>query len=56
MDAEQSFMLFVLPELIDSDEKKTTRGKTKSGIERRTINGYFNNTIRQMTTEDCRGL
>ena len=43
MEAEQSLILVVLSELIDSDAEKSTRVKTRSWIKRRSASGYFNN-------------
>ena len=43
MEAEQSLILVVLSELIDSDAEKSTRVKTRSWIKRRSVSGYFNN-------------
>ena len=41
MEAEQSVIFVVLSELMDSDDEKPTRGKTRSWIKQRNINGYF---------------
>ena len=43
MEAEQSLILVVLSELIDSDAEKSTRVKTRSWIKRRSVSGCFNN-------------
>ena len=43
VEAEQSLILVVLSELIDSDAEKSTRVKTRSWIKRRSVSGYFNN-------------
>ena len=63
MKVEQSLILVVLPELMDTDDdKKTTGGKTRSYIKRRSLSGYFNNIIglkKCFDVEDfdeCRGI
>ena len=46
MEVEQSLILAMLPGLIDADDdKKPTRGKTRSQIKRRSLSGYFSNII-----------
>ena len=35
--------MLAISELMDSDDKKPTRGKTRSGIKRRNVSEYFNN-------------
>ena len=63
MEVEPSLILAVLPELMDTDDdKKTTRGKTRSQIKRRSLNGYFNNIIGLKKCfdvedfDDCKGI
>ena len=48
MEAEQSLMLVVLSELMDSDIKKSTGGKNTSWIKRRSVSGYFNSIKREL--------
>ena len=50
-------MLAVLPELMDADDdKKPTRGKTRSQIKGRSLSGYFKNKIRELIIKDKRDL
>ena len=41
MEADQSVILVVLSELMDSDDEKPTRGKSRSWIKQRNISEYF---------------
>ena len=56
MEAEQSLILVVLSELMDSDDKKPTRRKTRSWIKRGTVTVYFNGIIRELTIKDRMGF
>ena len=47
-EAEESLMFVVLAELMDSDDEKPPLGKIRSWIKRRSVCGYFNNTIREL--------
>ena len=42
-------------ELIESDDEKPKRGKTREWIRRRKENGYFNNIIKELKVEDRLG-
>ena len=48
--------LVLLKELMDSDDEKPHRGKTRSWIKRRRDRGYFNNIIRELRIEDRFGF
>ena len=48
--------LVLLNELMDSDDEKPHRGKTRSWIKRRRDRGYFNNIIRELRIEDRFGF
>ena len=44
--------LVVLNELMDSDDEKPQRGKTRNWIKRKHERGYFNNIVQELRTED----
>ena len=48
--------LVLLNELMDSDDEKPHRGKTRSWIKRKRDRGYFNNIIRKLRIEDRFGF
>ena len=48
--------LVVLNELMDSDDEKPQRGKTRNWIKRRPERGYFNNIIQEFRVEDRFGF
>ena len=48
--------LVLLNELMDSDDEKPHRSKTRSWIKRRRGRGYFNNNIRELRIEDRFGF
>ena len=48
--------LVVLCELLDSDDEKPTRGKTKNWIKRREQKGYFRNIAQGLKIEDRLGF
>ena len=48
--------LVVLNELMDSDDEKPLRGKTRNRIKRRHDRGYFNNIIQELRIEDRFGF
>ena len=52
METKQSLILVVLPELMDSDDEKSTRGKTRLWIKKRSVSGYFNNVITELMIKD----
>ena len=58
MEPEQSVMLAVLSELMDSDDEKPTRRKTGSCMETLVdmLVDIFNNTIRELMIEDRVGF
>ena len=53
MMAEYQFAeLVVISELIDSDDEKETRGKTRNWMKRRESHGYYNNIVQELLMED----
>ena len=56
MAATDLAALVVLNELMDSDDEKPRRGKTRSWIKRREEKGYFNNIIKELKVEDRLGF
>ena len=44
--------VIVLNELVDSDDEKPTRGKTRKWIRTRKERGYFTNIIQELIVED----
>ena len=49
-------MLVVLNELVDSDDEKPRRGKTRDWIKRRKEKGYLNNIVKELKIEDRFGF
>ena len=56
MGAKEAAMIAILSELGDSDDKKPTRGPTRSWIKRRKENGFFETIIRELILEDLAGF
>ena len=55
--AEYQFAeLVVISELIDSDDEKETRGKTRNWMKRRESHGYYNNIVQELLMEDPVGF
>ena len=54
----RSFILqkFKMNELMDSDDEKPHRGKTRRWVKRRSDRGYFNNIIKELRVEDRTGF
>ena len=48
--------VMVLTKLVNSDDKKTRRGKTREWIKRRRESGYFQNIFQESKAEDRMGL
>ena len=48
MEAEQSLMLVVLSEFMDSDIKKSSDGKNTSWIKRKSVSRYLNSIKREL--------
>ena len=48
--------VIALNELVDSDDEKPTRGKTRKWIRRRKERGYFTNIIQELIVEDRHGF
>ena len=48
--------VIVLNELVDSDDEKPTRGKTRKRVRRRKERGYFTNIIQEFIVEDRHGF
>ena len=46
----------LLSELVDSDDEKPRRGKTRQWLKRRKEKGYFTNIIQELILEDHKGL
>ena len=55
-EKRSAVMVMLLNELLDSDDEKPTRGKTREWIKRRGENGYFNNIIQELRIEDRIGF
>ena len=49
-------LVLVLNELMDSDDEKPTRGKTREWVKRREQSGYFNNIVKELKVEDRLGF
>ena len=49
-------LALVLNELMDSDDEKPTRGKTRAWVKRREQSRYFNNIIKELKVEDRLGF
>ena len=49
-------LVLVLNELMDSDYKKPTRGKTREWVKRREQSEYFNNIVKELKVEDRLGF
>ena len=49
-------VVLVLNELMDSDDEKPTRGKTREWVKRREKSGYFNNIVKELKVEDRLGF
>ena len=49
-------VVLVLNELMDSDDEKPTRGKTREWVKRREQRGYFNNIVKELKVEDKLGF
>ena len=45
-------LALVLNELMDSDDKKPTRGKTSEWVKKREQSGYFNNIVKELKLVD----
>ena len=56
MAAKQLAKSIVISELVDSDDERETRGKTRNWIRRRGSHGYFNNIIQELKIEDRTGF
>ena len=49
-------LVLVLNELMDSDDEKPTRGKTREWVKRREQSGYFNSIVKELKVEDRLGF
>ena len=49
-------LVLVLNELMDSDDEKPTRGKTREWVKRREESGYFHNIVKELKVEDRLGF
>ena len=48
--------VLLLCELMDSDDEKPRRGKTREWVKRRREKGYFNNIVKELKVEDRCGF
>ena len=55
VDARALAQVIILNEVMDSDDEKPHRRKTKRWLKRRRDRGYFNNIIKELRIEDCTG-
>lgn len=55
-EAEDVAMMLVLNELLDSDDEKPKRGKTRNWVKRRKERGYFVNIVQELMLEDRNGF
>ena len=51
-EKRNAVMVVLLNELVDSDDEKPTRGKTREWIKRREQKGYFHNIVLELKIED----
>ena len=56
MAASTGVLVMVIAELVDSDDEKPHRGKTRSWIKRRRESGYFYNIFHELKLEDPMGF
>ena len=49
-------ILSLLNELLDSDDEKPKRGKTRNWVKRRKERGYFVNIVQELMLEDRNGF
>ena len=56
VDKHTLAQVIILNELMDSDDEKTHRGKTRRWVKRRSDRGYFNNIIKELRAEDRTGF
>ena len=52
VDTRALAQVIILNELMDSDDEKLHRGKTRRWVKRRIDWGYFNNIIKELRVED----
>ena len=56
MEKTSAALVLVLNELMDSDNEKPTREKTREWVKRREQSGYFNNIVKELKVEDRLGF
>ena len=56
VDTSALAQVIILNELMDSDDEKPHRGKTRWWVKRRSDQGYFNNVIKELRIEDRTGF
>ena len=56
MEKTRAALVLFLNELMDSDDEKPTRGKTREWVKRRDQNRYFNNIVKELEVEDRLGF
>ena len=52
VDTRVLAQVIILNRLMDSDDEKPHRGKTRRWVKRRSDRGYFNNIIKELRVED----
>ena len=56
VDTRALAQVIILNELMDSDDEKPHRGKTRRWVLKRSDRGYFNNIIKELRVEDHTGF
>ena len=56
VDTRAFAQVIIFNELMDSDDEKHHRGKTRWWVKRRSDRGYFNNIIKESRVEDRTGF
>ena len=56
VDTRAPAQVIILNELMDSDDEKPFREKTRQWVKRRNDQGYFNNIIKELRVEDRTGF
>ena len=56
VDTRALAQVIILNELMDSDDEKPHRGKTRRWVKRRSDWGYFNNVIKELRVADRTGF
>ena len=56
VDTRALAQVIILNKLMNSDDEKPHRGKTRRWVKRRSDRGYFNNIIKELRDEDRTGI